>query len=465
MAAAFIDDLRDVVGDEAVATGDAMGGFSRDWRGVFGEAPIAVVRPAATDEVAAIVQLCGSNGVPIVTQGGNTGMSGGAVPDRADHAIVLSTARMRRVVESDTDTSALTAEAGCTIEAAQEAAASLGRKFSPDWGARGSATLGAAVATNAGGMNVLRYGSMRENVLGLEAVLADGSVFDGLRSLRKDSSGPDLRHLLIGSEGTLGIVTRVVARLHPTTPFETTAIVALPSLDALCPLFELAGESTSEMSAFELVPEVGLARVVEVVSDVSRPIAGARWYALIRLSSARPVAEDLTALLSEAEDRKLIGNGVVAATPLQEQNLWRIRDELPPTGLYEWSAPGLKGDTAVPVGAIAEYIVGLEAIVEDLAPGAMLHAFGHVGDGNLHTMVLPSSPGGAEAFERVKPELSKAFDELTWRLGGTISAEHGIGQELGDRIGRQKSQVELAAMRSIRRALDPAGLLNPQVRY
>jgi FAD/FMN-containing dehydrogenase len=431
----LIEDLREIVGAPALLTGSDTSGYSRDWRNMYGVAPLAVARPADTAQVAAIVSRCAADGIAIVTQGGNTSMSGGAVVGEGQDAVILSMKRMRTITELNVDASIITAEAGCTIESLQVAARESGRTFAPDWGARGSATIGGAVATNAGGINVLRYGTMRRNVLGLEAVLADGSVLDTRRGLRKDVSGYDLTHLLIGSEGTLGIVTSVTATLHPATNFSNSAIASLSSLSALMELFALAdGHASGSLCAFELIPEVGLARVCEVFDEATRPIGGADFYALIKLASTRPVLEDLASLLDEAAQAGLITDASVASSAEQELNLWMIRDELPPTGLYPWHLSGIKGDTAV-----------------------------HVGDGNLHMMVLPRDEAGVDTFVELRPELIARLDELTWEMGGTISAEHGVGQVLGDRIHAQRLSVEREVAQNIRDLLDPDHILNPQI--
>lgn len=460
----LLEDLREIVGAPALITDSDAARFSRDWRDMYGIAPRAVARPANTSQVAAIVSRCSAAGVAIVTQGGNTSMSGGAVVGEGLDAVIVSTTRMNTITELNVEANIITADAGCTIESLQDAARESNRTFAPDWGARGSATIGGAVATNAGGINVLRYGTMRHNVLGLEVVLADGSTLDTRRGLRKDVSGYDLTHLMIGSEGTLGIVTSVTATLHPATKHEHSAIAALPSLDALMALFALADEhAAGSLCAFELIPEVGLARVCEVFSEAKRPIDGAQWYALIKLSSGRPVLDNLASLLDEAAAAGLIIDANVAASAEQESNLWMIRDQLPPTGLYAWHSAGIKGDTAVPIDRIGEYHDRVRALVSEIAPDALCYGFGHVGDGNLHMMVLPPDQAGVAAFTAVRSKLIAGLDQLTWEMGGTISAEHGVGQALGDRIGGQKSNIEREVARRIREVLDPDQIFNPQI--
>ena len=410
-------------------------------------------------------------------------MSGGAVPAAAGRSdasappdaggdgdsrgsqrpsIVLSMSRMNRVLSVDPDRWTVTTEAGATIEAVQQAAAAENRLFAPDWGARGTATVGGAIATDAGGNNVLRYGNMREQVLGLEAVLADGRVWDGLRALRKDSSGYDLKQLFIGAEGTLGVVTRAVLRLHAATPNSQSALASISGLDRLTPLLELASvRCGADVTAFELVPDAGMERVCEKFA-LTRPLSTrAEFYVLVRLASAEPVSERLGAFLAEAAEFGWVTDAAVAVTDEQESRLWTIRDELPPSGLWPLQVHAVKMDTAVPIDRFGAYHGEVRRIAADLAPGALTYGFGHAGDGNLHMYVMPTSEDQVEAFLAVRDELQERIDEATFALGGTLSAEHGIGQLLRDRVERQKPAVEWDLMRAIKSALDPQGIMNP----
>ena len=314
-------------------------------------------------------------------------------------SIVLSMSRMNRIVSVDPDRWTITAEAGATIEAVQQAAATTNRLFGPDWGARGTATVGGAISTDAGGNNVVRYGNMRDNVLGLEAVLADGRVWDGLRALRKDSSGYDLKQLFIGGEGTLGVVTRAVLRLHPATPHTQSALAAISGLDRLMPLLELAtARCGGDVTAFELVPVVGLERVCEKL-DMTRPLVTREEFCvLVRLASAEPVSERLGAFLAEASERGWVCDAAVAVTDEQETRLWTIRDELSPMFLWLQHEQGVKLDTAVPIDRFGAYHDEVRRIAAELAPGALSYGFGHVGDGNLHMYVLPTSDDQVARF-------------------------------------------------------------------
>lgn len=480
----FVADLRSDLGPAGVMTGSDAAPYLTGQRGLFTGEALAVVRPASVDETARVVQACAAHGVAIVPQGGNTGMSGGAVPttpgDSGPSAlpavgesgessglqrpsIVLSMSRMSRVLSVDADRWTITAEAGATIEAVQQAAAAANRLFAPDWGARGTATVGGAIATNAGGNNVLRYGTMRNHVLGLEAVLADGRVWDGLRALRKDSSGYDLKQLFIGAEGTLGVVTRAVLRLHPATPYVQSALAAISGLGSLMPLLELASARCgSDVTAFELVPDVGLTSVCEKLG-LSRPLqTRAEFYVLLRLASAEPVSERMGAFLAEASERGWVTDAAVAMTEEQASRLWIIRDELSPMFLWAQHEYGLKFDNAVPIDRLGPYHDEVRRIAAELAPDALTYGFGHVGDGNIHLYVLPTGDDQVAPFLAVRDELQERIDEATFALGGTLSAEHGIGQLLRDRIGPQKPAVEWELMRTVKNALDPQGLMNPQ---
>ena len=479
----FVAGLRADLGPAGVLAGPDAVPYLTGQRGRFTGEALAVVRPASVDETALVVQACASAGVAIVPQGGNTGMSGGAVPAAAGRSdasappdtggdgdsrgsqgpsIVLSMSRMNRIVSVDPDRWTITAEAGATIEAVQQAAAATNRLFGPDWGARGTATVGGAISTDAGGNNVVRYGTMREHVLGLEAVLADGRVWNGLRALRKDSSGYDLKQLFIGAEGTLGVVTRAVLRLHPVTPHTQSALAAMSGLDRLMPLLELtAARCGSDVTAFELVPVVGLERVCEKLA-LARPLDTREEFCLlVRLASTEPVSERLGAFLAEASERGWVRDAAVAVTDEQESRLWTIRDELSPMFLWPQHEHGVKLDTAVPIDRFGAYHDEVRRIAAELAPGTLSYGFGHVGDGNLHMYVLPTSDDQVAPFLDVREELRERIDEATFAFGGTISAEHGIGQLLQDRIRPQKPAIEWEMMRAVKDALDPQGIMNP----
>ena len=462
-----VDELRSVLDDRAVLVGDDTESFLVDQRQarLAATADAVVVRPADTAGVAAAVTVCAAHGVAIVPHGGNTGLSLGTILPTDRPAILLSLSRLNQITSVDPDRWTLTAQAGVTIEAVQERAKSVDRLFAPDWGARGTATVGGAISTDAGGNNVLRYGNMRDNVMGLEVVLPDGQIWDGRRALIKDSSGPDLKHLFIGGEGTLGIVTSAVLKLHPSTRFETSVLGAISGLDAISPLVELAHRhAPGAVTAFELLPDVAMNQV-GAVFGVTKPIdAGTEYAVLVKLAASTPVDDRVAAFLDAAVEAGLIVDAVVAGTPEQESQLWALRDHASPTQCFPGlQQHGLKYDTAVPVDRIAEFVTRANETARRIAPMALAYGFGHVGDGNIHFWVIPTSEDAVEPFAAVRADVERAVDEVVFELGGTLSAEHGVGQLLRDRIGAQKPDLEWALMRSIKATLDPQNLLNPDV--
>lgn len=448
--APFLTELADALGPRSVVTDDPT-------------TELAVVRPASTAEVAHVVRTCAAHGVAMVPRGGDTGLSGGTQPPTGRDAVTVSLDRLTAIESIDPIRWTVTAQAGVTIEALQRAAHAVGRKFAPDWGARGTATVGGAIATDAGGNNVLRYGNFRDHVMGIEAVLADGRVWDGRRALRKDSSGYDLKQLFIGAEGTLGIITSAVLRLVPATPHTRSAIAALSGLDALMPLYALARDhAPSTLTAFELMPDSAIARV-QARYGVTHPLdARADHYALLTLAASEPVDEPLAALLGVAVEQGLVTDAVVAATTEQESALWFLRDEIPPPRAHpDHHRFGLKLDIAVPIDRVADFIPRVHALAADLTPDAHCYGFGHVGDGNVHMMILPVTDEAVDAFLERKAVLQDAIDALVFEMGGTLSAEHGLGTLLRDRVTPQKPAVEWELMRTIKSAFDPDDLFNP----
>ena len=450
--------LTDAVGMANVFTGDDAVEYGRDHKGVLTEPVLAAVRPADTDEVAAVVRSCSEAGVPVCTVGGNTGLSGGAHPVDGQPSVAVSLSRMRSIESVDADGAVAVVEAGASIEAIQEAARAEGLMFAPDWGARGTASIGGAVSTNAGGINVLQFGPMRDNVLGLEVVLADGRVWDGLRALRKDSSGYQLRQLFIGAEGTLGIITRAVVRLVPMPATEQTACIALTDLESALPLLSAARATGAAVTGFELLPEIGVGLAVEKYA-LQRPMTTVGdWYVVARLAAGETDA--MSDFLGQAVEAGLATDAVVAGTAEQEDNLWRIRDELPPMQLWGWRDGYIKYDAAVPVGQVVEFIRRTEAVVAD-HPGWVTYPFGHVGDGNIHLHINPPDDPAITWTVDERAAIERAVDRVILELGGTFSAEHGIGQALRAQMADQKDPLEQELAWRIKDALDPAGILNP----
>lgn len=461
----LLDELRIALGPAAVIDPAEMPEVLVGYRGVHSGEAMAVVRPGCTEEVSAVMRLCNERGASVVTQGGNTGLAGGSVPveDPTHPTVVLLLSRLNRIESISPGGSCITVEAGVTLGAVQEAAAQAGLMFAPDWGARGTATIGGAISTNAGGVNVLAWGPMRNHVLGLEVVLADGRVWNGLRALRKDSSGYDLKHLFIGAEGTLGVITKATLSLLPSINYQSTAFAAIGSTSDLTEVMKLARAATGgTLTALELIPEFGVAAICDKTGR-SRPLATrAKWYLLIRFGSNSPVEEDLARFLAKAADRDLIVDAAVAATQTQNDDLWLFRDELSPPGLIPNHELAVKYDSVVPIDRISDYITAIEQTCQSIAPGTLPYIFGHIGDGNLHIHLFASNtePDRSTFFEH-KPRMYDAIDQLTWSMGGSISAEHGIGQELRDRIVGQKPAIEFDLMRDLKELLDPSHTLNP----
>ncbi|WBU63559.1 FAD-binding oxidoreductase [Paracoccus aerodenitrificans] len=430
---------------------------------IYGEAEapcLMVARPTSTDEVSRLLRMCHDRALPVVPQGGNTNVCRMAVPTGTLPAVVLSLGRMTRIESLDPQAATVTVQAGCLIQTLQEAALDRDLLFAPDWGARGSATVGGAVGTNGGGLNVLRYGTTREQVLGLEVVLPDGRVWNGLRALTKDNSGYDLKQLFIGSEGSLGIVTRIVFRLHPAPRVNRSMMVALSDLNRLPDLMILARRKAGRLlSAVELLPGLGVSMALERYPDLRRPFETIPpWSVLIRLSDTAEVEPMLLDLFEVGLEDDIFSDGVLAQSVAQDRNLWEIREQMMPHQYF----PGmtmLKWDVSVPVGRIAEFIARADALVAETCPGATPYAVSHVGDGNVHYSAFadPATPG----FETMKQETLRTIDELIWSFGGSVIAEHGVGSVFVDRMRDQKSDVEYAIQQGIKRLIDPGGLMNP----
>ena len=463
---AFAARVRALLGDKGVIDDAAdMAPYLRDWRKRYQGAARLVARPASTAEVAALVGLCAEAGVPIVPQGGNTGLCGGATPDETGAAVVLSLARMNRMRALDAANNTLTVEAGMTLAGVQAAASAADRLFPLSLAAEGSATIGGNLSTNAGGVAVLRYGNARDLVLGLEVVLADGRVWDGLRGLRKDNTGYDLKHLFIGAEGTLGIITAAVLKLFPRPREQATALVALAGPEAAVALLDLATAASGDgVTAFELIPRLAIDLVCAHVPGTADPLAApSPWYVLLELSGggdgAERLAGDAARLLEQALHKGLISDAVLAASGGQRQQLWRLRESISEAQSLEGAS--VKHDVAVPVSAIPSFMAAGAAVVERLAPGARLCAFGHVGDGNLHFNI--SQPVGADgaAFLSGSSPLTRAIHDLVTVHGGSISAEHGLGQLKAGEVDLYKQPLERELQARIKAALDPRGLMNP----
>jgi len=437
-----------------------------DWRGRFTGSALALASPGSTAEVAALVRLCAEHRVPVVPQGGNSGMSGGATPDASGEAIVLSLRRMNAIRALDPQAREATCEAGVILQTLHEAASANGLRFPLTLGGKGSATIGGLISTNAGGTQVLRHGSMRAQVLGIEAVLADGSVFDALTPLKKDNRGFDLKQLLIGSEGTLGIVTAATLRLLPALADRAVLWAGLGAIaDARALLLHAERVAGDALEGFEVMPRHSLEAVLAHVPGSRSPLQGAHeWHALVELAADEAHAATLPdlarALLESAFEAGLVEDATIAANDAQAEQFWLLRDEIAPA--ERALGPAMQHDVSVPVARMAAFVEAAVPQVEQRFPGNRAVAFGHLGDGNVHFHVL--APKGAvrgEWEDREGKAISRFVHDLVTEWGGSISAEHGIGQLKRDELGRLGDPVQLALMRSVKQALDPHGLLNP----
>ena len=441
--------LADIVGVTHVLTAAAdMKPYLTDWRRQYSGPAECVVRPASTAEVSKVVMLCAREGVAVVPQGGNTGLVGGSVPTGTRRELVLSLGRMNRIRSLDLLNDTATVEAGCILAAVQAAAADAGRLFPLSLAAEGSCQIGGNLSTNAGGVNVLRYGTAREQVLGLEVVLPDGRIWDGLRGLRKDNTGYDLKQLFLGAEGTLGVITAAVLRLYPKPTASATGWIALASpAQAVELLATLRGRIGERISAFELVSRNSLEAVLTHVPDTRDPLGVAHpWYVLAEFGDSG-TNEDLLERLAQALDGH---EAVLAQSVEQARALWRLRESIP-----EAQFSNVKHDISVPVSRIPEFLEIADGGLRRSFPDAQIFCFGHVGDGNLHYNIGPASLiPRRDAVNRI------VYDAVA-RLGGSISAEHGLGQLKRDAIRGQKSPLEMELMRALKSALDPKGLMNP----
>ncbi|HEY6895721.1 MAG TPA: FAD-binding oxidoreductase [Rhodocyclaceae bacterium] len=457
----LLTSLAQAIGEQHVITDPAaVAPYCQDWRGRYQGAARCVVRPGSSEEVAAVVRLCAAAGAAIVPQGGNTGLCGGATPTGGE--VVVSLTRLNRIRAVDADNNTLIAEAGCTLHAVQAAAREAGRLFPLSIASEGSATLGGNLSTNAGGVQVLRYGNARELVLGIEAVLPDGRIWSGLRGLRKDNTGYDLKQLFIGAEGTLGLITAAVVKLFPLPRASATAWAAVPDpAAAVALLSRLRRETGDRVTAFEIVGRPALDLVLAHIPGSRDPLAARpAWQVLLELSDTllTPLADTLAAVLVTAAEAGEVQDAVIAANETQVAALWALRENISEAQRIDGFS--IKHDIAVPVSRIAEFVARADVALSAAYPGVRIVCFGHIGDGNLH--YNPSMPlGDNGAFIAGSVAVNRIVHDLVDELGGSISAEHGLGQLKREEIRRYKSAVELDLMRAVKQALDPRGLMNP----
>ncbi|GAB3446828.1 FAD-binding oxidoreductase [Insolitispirillum peregrinum] len=460
---AFLSTLRSLVGDKAVLT-DASDRepYLTEERGLYrGKAPV-VVRPANTAEVAAVVKACADAGISIVPQGGNTGLCGGAVS--ADTQVILSLGRMNKVRGVDPINFTMTVDAGCILQDLQAEADKMGCYFPLALGAQGTCQIGGNLSTNAGGINVLRYGNTRDLCLGLEVVLPDGRVWDGLRALGKDNTGYALKHLFIGGEGTLGIITGAVLKVYPGLAERQTALLAVDDINAVTALLAKARSwSGDAVTAFELVSRFAFELACRHLSGVHDPFEEAHpWYVLVEFSTSRPNA-DLRGLfesfLEAAFEDGIIVDGIVAESLEQTKQLWHMREGIPEAQKHEGAS--IKHDVAVPVSSVPEFLTRALAAVCERLPGLRPCPFGHVGDGNIHFNLTQPEGMDKDEYLALWEDMNRIVHDIVVEMKGSISAEHGVGQLKVEEIIHYKDAVEIDLMRTLKVAMDPKGIMNP----
>ncbi|HET8876153.1 MAG TPA: FAD-binding oxidoreductase [Casimicrobiaceae bacterium] len=461
--ATTIERLTGIVGAHHVLTSTAdVAPYVVDWRGRYHGAARAVVQPASTAEVAAVVRACADTGVAIVPQGGNTGMCGGATPDAGGGEVVLSLARMRAIRAIDRANATITVDAGVVLADVQRAAHAEGLLFPLSLASEGSCTIGGNLATNAGGTAVLRYGNARELVLGVEAVLADGNVWNGLRGLRKDNTGYDVKQLLIGSEGTLGIITAAVLKLFPSPRSRVTAFAAIAGIAQAVELLRSMQQALGDrLTGFELISGFALHLSRKHHAGSPDPLPGHPWYALLQIDDSADVtlADAVETALASAAERNIVTDATIAQSQEQAARLWALRENISEAQRRE--GQNIKHDISLPISAIAQFAAATQTAITSAFPGARVVVFGHLGDGNLHYNVAAPEGCDAREFLANTPQVNRIVHDRVVAAGGSISAEHGIGQLKRDELARYKSPIELALMRRIKAALDPQGLLNP----
>jgi FAD/FMN-containing dehydrogenase len=456
--------LAAILGPNAVLSGHAMAPYLTDWRGRYTGQARCVVRPASTEEVSQVVELCARERVRMVPQGGNTGLVGGATPAGGGDEVVISLSRMRRIRGIDTSNNTLTAEAGCVLRQVQEAAQAQGRLFPLSLAAEGSCEIGGNLSTNAGGVAVLRYGNMRDLTLGLEVVLPDGRVWNGLRGLRKDNTGYDLKHLFIGAEGTLGVITAAVLKLFPRPRSSATAWVAVRDPGAAVLLLDRLRAACGErVTGFEMVGRAALALVLRHIPGARDPLPrAADWYVLVELADTLEGVDlggMLQRILAEAAEEGGVLDAAIAQDIAQARRLWQLRESVSEAQRIE--GVSIKHDIAVPTSRVPEFMLRADAAVARVFPGVRIVNFGHIGDGNLHyNLSKPETAANSDFIARTD-EVNRVVHDIVADLGGSISAEHGLGQLKRGEILRYKSEVELEMMRAVKRALDPHHLMNP----
>lgn len=463
---ALIDRFKSIVGDTGwLQDENDLQPYLTEWRGLFtGSTPILLM-PASTAEVAAILRLCHEHEIAVVPQGGNTGLVGGAIPGLGDRPeILVSLKRMKAVREFDADNFTITVEAGCILDELHNIAADQNLLFPLSLASEGSCQIGGNISTNAGGTNVLRYGNTRDLVLGLEAVLPDGTVYEGLSGLRKDNTGYDLKQLFIGAEGTLGIITAATLKLFPAPKSSATALLAVADPVAAVKLYGAAREQIGDdMVAFELMPRIAVEMVVGHIPNTRDPMADAYpWYVLLELANARSqdqTDEELTNFLGACLEAGDITDGIVANSEAQRKELWHLRHAI--SEAQKEAGGSIKHDISVPVSRMPEFLAEAEPLMQELLPGCRPVPFGHLGDGNLHYNISQPEGMDKKSFTDMWDAFNKVVHELAVSKGGSFSAEHGIGSLKAAELDRLSADTDMAVMRAIKQAVDPKGIMNP----
>ena len=461
----LVDTLRGRFGARIALTDEAdIAPWLTDWRGRWTGTSAALLQPSSTEEVAAIVRLAAELGVPLVPQGGNTSMVGGATPPEDGSALILSLRRMNRIRLVDAKARRSVAEAGVILETLHDAVAEQGLRFPLTLGSRGSATIGGLASTNAGGTQVLRFGTMRGLIDGIEAVLPDGSVYDGLAGLKKDNRGPSLDQLLIGAEGTLGVITAVRLKLVPAVHSRAVAWLGLANLEAALEVLITLQAPYAAVEGFEVLPDDSLQAAIQEIPNVRKPLAGDhRWHALVEATAEtgedESPREALERLLEPLLIRGLVEDAVIAASEAQADAFWHIRDSLSEAE-KKAHGPATQHDISVPVERMPAFLAEAAAEIERAFPGVQASGFGHLGDGNIHLHVRAMQRGGADWIEREGAAVTRLVDDLVTAAGGSISAEHGIGQMKREELARLAPK-RVAALRALKAGLDPKGIMNP----
>ncbi len=458
-----LERIHDIVGQKGwIDAAGEMHPYLHEERGLYEGIATAVVKPASTAEVSAVLKLCNEAAIGVVPLGGNTGLVGGGVPDFSNSdGIVLSTERLKTIRDVDVLNQTITVEAGVVLADIQRTAEDAGALFPLSLGAQGSCQIGGNLSTNAGGVQVLRYGNARDLVLGIEVVLADGRIWEGLRALRKDNTGYDLKHLFIGAEGTLGIITAAVLKLFPRPARQETAICAATEADSMLQVLQrVRAGAGSALTTFEIMNRFGIEIAERHVPAASDPFEKAHpQYALIELSGNAGIRDALENILGDALEDGLIDDAVFAASSAQSEELWAIREAIPEAQKHEGGS--IKHDVSVPVSSVGQFLEKATALVEGELPGVRVCAFGHAGDGNIHFNLSQPLDADRETYLENRGRINRLIHDLVMNMGGSFSAEHGIGQLKRGDLVRYKSDVELDLMRTMKKSLDPNNIMNP----